>query len=516
MESHHQNGGLEPLNMLPEFKYTFDEERKIFISHIYPYADYFIKCVTDIPFNTYSYNGPCELIHYEQEPKIQDIFDCETSGKVSYAFTGGSVYEIINKKYQTPKLHDYCDATGDIDVIVQPPKLMKKAKKSSIDEYEYEEYFFNVEGNVNKFYNNFIRWLFKKFVAIVKTNLSVLKDYNGIVDFNLNEYSEIPIQHKKENLGYLSSKIHNKFHIVAFLNDDRTMFKIQLVIKIKSGNISVIDHAIEMIIPINSVWPNANQFCITDDSYKQKDHVSITINDSTYRVQGYNSLISDNISAFIERKRVFGTTNEKQYVHKPLNHIARLLYLYELFYKNQSSFNFNKLYLSQLAIKKKELEQIKTLIYYERTHDYVKLVNIDLKIFLRAYYEILKKNDYDLNSFKIKAKQYLNDDTFFDNITKDEHDKFIDLYGSNRYSLIKKSASKRSASRKRSGKRSASRGSSSRGRSSRGRSSKRSASRGRSSRGRSSKRSASRGRSSKRSASRGRSSKQKNITSNSI
>ena len=65
-----QKGGLEPLTRVPNFKYTFNEKRKIFIGYIYPYAEYFISCVTSMPFNSYTYNGNCEYINVEDKTQI--------------------------------------------------------------------------------------------------------------------------------------------------------------------------------------------------------------------------------------------------------------------------------------------------------------------------------------------------------------------------------------------------------------------------------------------------------------
>ena len=41
-----QTGGLEPLLKVPNFKYTFNLTRKLFIGYVYPYADYFINSIT--------------------------------------------------------------------------------------------------------------------------------------------------------------------------------------------------------------------------------------------------------------------------------------------------------------------------------------------------------------------------------------------------------------------------------------------------------------------------------------
>jgi hypothetical protein len=464
-----QKGGFEPFMKLPEFKYTFDENRKTFVSHIYPFADYFIKCVTSIPFDTYSYKGPCELIQWQdewKEPKKQIIFDCKTSGNVSYGFTGGCVYELLNNKYKTPNLHDYCDATGDFDVKVQAPKLLRVKHPGIKNDEEYDEYFFNKDEKVNMFYRHFIFWIFKQFIITVKRNLYAFKNYKEIVDFDLKEYVDIPIDHKIKDLRYLQAKIHNKFYVVAFLNENKSnpMFKIQLVLKIESNGISAIDHAIEMIIPLNATWPTSNEYCITDDSYTPRDEFPLTINGNKYQVQNYNSLIHDNVDAYGKRKQVFGSSNERQNRHKPLNHIARMLYLYELLYQNQSTIDSSKINLALLAPTESIFDSIRKLVYYKRTSDDIQLIKIDLITYLRAYSEIIQKNKYGFKNFKRLTAWFLNDQTFFDNIAKDEHDKFIASYGNPSYSLStsRKSNSRKSNSRSNSRRNSNSRKSNSR------------------------------------------------------
>ena len=53
------SGGFDPLSKVPPFKYTQNEERKMFIGHMYPYADYLINIIQQIKTDSYRYEGEC-------------------------------------------------------------------------------------------------------------------------------------------------------------------------------------------------------------------------------------------------------------------------------------------------------------------------------------------------------------------------------------------------------------------------------------------------------------------------
>ena len=234
-----QKGGLEPLTTVPNFKYTFNEKRKIFIGYIYPYAEHFISCVTSMPFNSYTYNGNCEYI--DSTKTRQRVTTCNSINSPLYYFTGGTAYELLNKKFNNVKLHNYCDATGDIDVVLYPPKL------TSSDMLDYNVYFLNKDGKINSFYSDFTRWTFENMVKNVQSIEVLFRNMKNLVDFNIDEYVDIPTESKSTDFGYNVQMI-GKLYVVAFLNDSN--FKIQVVCKIEDSGVSVIEHIIEIMIPV--------------------------------------------------------------------------------------------------------------------------------------------------------------------------------------------------------------------------------------------------------------------------
>ena len=403
-----QKGGLEPLSKLPNFKYTFNEKRKVFIGYIYPYAEFFINCVTSIPFTSYSYNANCEYIDFDDKKQI--VSQCSNSGSPLYFFTGGTVYELLNKKFNNVDMYKYCDATGDIDVALYPPKLTYNSNG--------DIYFLNIDGKINSFYSDFTKWIFENMVKNVNSIQMLINNMEHVVKFNINEYDDIPSENKTIYFGYNIQMI-GKLYVVAFLNEDKTMFKIQVVCKIEDSDTSVIDHVIEIIIPLPE---SSVEFIPTSDGYRLPSTNTITLNTKLFNISSYDSLINDNINAYIKRKNAYGKTNEKEVIHKSINHVARLFYLYELIYQNQNSFQVDKLPLLFLfGMKKKEQMQIPFLYYYKIVNGNFNTIKVDTRFFLNSYLELIIKNQYIYTTFKRSNPDY------FINYTdiKKIHDIFI-------------------------------------------------------------------------------------------
>jgi hypothetical protein len=408
-----QKGGLEPMITVPKFKYTFNEERKLFIGYVYPYSPYLISCITTIPFTSYSYKGNTEYINIENN--TQNIIECSSTGSPVYFMSGGAVYEILNKKFTNIKLHDYCDATGDIDVTLYPPKLTTN--------FEGEVNFFNVEGKITSFYSNFTTWIFQNMVKNINSIQKLFDNVTGFVNFNIEDYQDIPSRHKNSDFGY-NVQMLGKLCVVAFLNDDGTMFKIQVVCKIEESSISSIDHVIEIIVPL----PESDiEFCPSGDAYQIPKFNTIEFSNQKYNVQSYNKLIDDNINAYLERKNAYGASNERNVIHKSINHIARLFYLYELFYVNYNNalkFEINNLaFLFLFGRKKKEISELQFLYYYKIVDSNFHTIKVDTRFFLNSYLQLIVKNQYIYNNFKNQNPTYFINDKNLTEI-EDTHNRF--------------------------------------------------------------------------------------------
>lgn len=424
----YQLGGIDPLDKVPNFKYTFNEPRKLLIGTIYPYAGYFLDLVTKIPFDSYVYNGANDLFFEkdvssrffdkkEKEYEIKTII-CRNDGMPQYNLSGGCVYEILNKKYKNIDLHRYCDATSDIDVAVYPPRL-----ECDVSNGDPSLFFLNRNKEINDFYKNFSSWIFNQ----MKTNLLKIKSIiekisPSIVDFDINDYDDIPKSNKNINLGYKVEKIGN-YYLVAFLNDDISMFKIQIVCKVIENDISVVDHIVEIIIPL----PESNfLFDPISDAYKLPKINKLLITGQTYNLQNYDGLILNNVDAYLNRKGIYGDSNEKDGIHKAINHIARILYLYELFYLNIDEF---KPKLTELPIlflygmKPNEQSILKELNYYKIVDSSFNKIKINTEYLLNCYILLIKKNNYIFTQFTRTKQSYFRQMSLEDE--KTIHDNFI-------------------------------------------------------------------------------------------
>jgi len=384
-------GGLEPRLKTPLiFKYTSSEKRKTWIKNMYPYSDIFLNSVREIAWNKYNYDGTCEYMNYDTGKGINK--KCKSISEASFYFLGGCVYELLNKRYKRPNLYSYCDPTADIDVSVFPPKLTYYS--------DADVYFFNEKREINSFYQHFIDWLFGQLYQNINGYASHLDEmFPSMVDFNINEYEDIPVDNKTKKKGYKAMKV-GKLYIVSFINEDESMFKIQVVCKIED----IIDHILELIVPL----PESDiEFSPSSDTYNKPETTILRFRDSnhsTYPVQKFNSLVKDNISAYKERSL------ESSNKHKSINHVARLFYLYELFYQNRSLLtkNINLLF--------SDIPQFK---YYKvDEHNHFQALEISAEAFLNAYIELIKQNKYTYDIFIRKNP------TFF-KANLQNHDNFI-------------------------------------------------------------------------------------------
>ena len=429
-----QYGGLEPLLKVPKFKYTFDKKRKLFIGYVYPYADHFINFITSIPYEKYSYTGNCE--YYEiNEDNFTDIDyskevikECSSTGYPLYLFSGGCAYELLNKQFNNINLHKYCDATGDIDVSLYPPKITQYNEEKNI-------FFFKANNTISSFYSNFTTWVFQNMVKNIRTIQSLFDSVPGFVNFSIDEYDDIPNHHKKSDLGY-KIEMMGKLCLVAFLNEDNNMFKIQVICKIDGiqddEHISSVDHIIEIIIPL-PLPDTIESFCPSHSKYKQNIYETILINGRKYNIDKIGKLIDDNKAAYLSRVESYDKTNERDIIHKPINHIARLFYLYELIYQNQSSYDFKDVFAylnlvafipGQLKEKSVNRKKLQELYYYKIVNNEFYTIKVDTRFFLNAYLELIVKDKYTYNNFKRNNPTYFIDDTNTTNI-QNIHNRFI-------------------------------------------------------------------------------------------
>jgi hypothetical protein len=363
----YQNGGLEPYNKVlktMDFKYTQNENRINWTISIYPYADIFLNSIREIPWATYKFEGPVEYINIETNEIV--IKNIKTETIANYCLFGGCVYEILSRRYRNVNLYDFCDPTGDIDCVLRIPKI------NEFDGEQLEIHFTDSNGIINNYYNNYILWVFNKLTEKIQiSSVNFNKMFPNFIDFDINEYTTIPEQNKTLNLGYNVVKI-GYIYIVSYL-DDGDMFRIQIVCKIEPN---FIDHVLELILPLN----DENNPSI--DSYNPSKYSTIYFSENNkYNVQLFSQLLNDNKGAYTQRLQAYETPKS---IHKLINHSARIIYLYELYYRNQEELDLDtkQIFFNFFLILSKDINQI---LYYKIENTLFQKINIPVKTFINAF-----------------------------------------------------------------------------------------------------------------------------------
>jgi hypothetical protein len=259
----------------------------------------------------------------------------------------------------------------------------------SDDENEYTPTFFTNSG-INIFYKKFTKWCFdniKNKIEKLRYLITQIEREGHFISFELNDYHEIPPEnYRNEQFGYLREDIGN-VKIIGFVTyPDNSMYKIQVVGKIGEH----IDHFIEYVILIDPEPSLIPQF------------ESVEVNGTFYNIQSFNNLIIDNMKAYQGRVSLYDTTNTI-FIHKAINHVARLLYLFELFYQNQLFFDDNFLTKQSYTLDRTTIEHFLNytgfLKYYKIVGNRFISINIEVKFLLYAYFTLLKKNEPLLRYF---------------------------------------------------------------------------------------------------------------------
>jgi len=399
-----QKGGVDPLLKVPTFKYTTSIDRQRFINAIYPYSVYFLDTLNEIDFSSYSYDGLCEYTSVgarfrppSEEIIVSDYEDIlQVTNQITIAsysryspksyYFGGTVYEILNRRFRNPDLHRYCDVTGDIDIAITNPQL---PDFHSDDENEYTPTFFTNSG-INIFYKNFTVWCFNNIINKIE-KLKYLIRQMEFESFELTDYHEFPPEeYRNEQFGYLQhEKNIGNVKIIGFVTyPGNSMYKIQVIGKVGEN----IDHFIEYVMSTSG-----------KDYYDSSRSQSVEVNGTFYNIQSFNNLIIDNMKSYQDRLQLYDTIN----IHKVFNHVGRLLYLFELFYQNQvdNFFKTDSLIIVNL-FKYINGTSLDDFLEYTRFFKYYKIVgnrftpiNIEVKFLLYAYFILLKKNLPLLNHF---------------------------------------------------------------------------------------------------------------------
>jgi hypothetical protein len=300
--SRKKGGFLDPVQKVPEFKYTNSEERIAWTTAIYPYAPYLFNVFREIDWDSYVFTGFNNMY----------IMKC---GSIPYEIMGGSVCEIYNKIYNDVDLHKYVDPTGDIDCAILSPIITAQPGKKI-----YTPYCFVVKDEVrySPHGDHFTRWL-----------MTQVAEYFNKLSYNFETWFPTATETFDLEKGDESIYADIIFRVgpfaiyrLAYLDSDELIIKIQVSLGInyideENKPQTVYDHIIEFLF----VDPPKNQN--EDEQIIQTPPIKTPLG---LYVSFFNQELLSNIYAFQDRYFLKG----KKYEYKYYNHYYRSIYILKL------------------------------------------------------------------------------------------------------------------------------------------------------------------------------------------
>lgn len=356
-------GGIRKSLVDVDFKYIEDPTRIIWSKSVTPNAQKIIDLVETIPYNNCRYDGDIyfEILKIKDQDEEDEEIPEENDGYIkiniaeslqnevnmtqkkkytenliTYNFFGGIVYELLNDRYPNVNLHKYVDPTSDIDVLLLTnyniiDYLQKKInldKKQTIG-YNFKSKYTLICQNengilmINPYTKNIADFLYDYLL----NHLNELNLYfDNSVPFKDDEYYAINDAVRNIDLGYRTNEVgETNAKLISYFDENFQTFRIQLVLKIQSGEHQIIDHFFEFLIGYHK--------------YNDLPLVSrLSINDKVYQISSLNSLFLDNLEAYKKRESLI-IRNTIETRHKGINHTCRFIYLLDLIKNNNNIFD---------------------------------------------------------------------------------------------------------------------------------------------------------------------------------
>jgi hypothetical protein len=377
-----------------DFKYTTKPSRIFWVKTFYPHLGKLVHAIREIDYNSYEYSGPYTFTvqystgwnNYRPNPN-RLVFDEHVIDikRLECNFFGGICYELLNDSSRnTPPLSNYVDPTGDIDIaiICRFPDETKEMTDKWNEGGEYNGCVATLVINslgvrkVNDYYLHAARWIHSKLVEIV-AHLQL--DIPNSVDFDISEY------YIQDTLEFIDI-IVGKSHVIMYVEGGHTI-KIQLIYKIVSEDgITILDHVVEFLITPPE-----------DDLYIRKVQII-----GGAEIQNMMDLFNDNLEAHQKRAHLILTDDR----HKPINHTARILYLFEYIKQNNLLINWRNYYGVFMGFIDHPSYNLhnQSLMYYKIMKGVFESFDLKFTDVLSAYGDIIKSGG--LGSFPYKDANY--------------------------------------------------------------------------------------------------------------
>jgi hypothetical protein len=309
------------------FRYTNDAERLLWVESLGPHALTVVDIIPKINWESFNYKGPIdyELDFGPTEGNLKSTsgiakgihrIGCESKSPVTYQVFGGGACELWGLAVPGIPIRNYVDFTGDVDVRVSMPQMkFEEPIESILKEHDpiQMDMILLREAGFTPYGEEITRWLYGEVIKQIQT---IAPHFTNKV-FRLPEASE---NHETEQAD-LQTPVGN-FLVCRVPLYAAGMIKIQVAVKVVSGETSEMGHLMEFVMTPKG-------------SFKFDNNVKIRNID----VEDPLTLLNGQLEGLLGRgKGMLNTMQNKGVVkietypsfYKFDNHCGRLLYLAHL------------------------------------------------------------------------------------------------------------------------------------------------------------------------------------------
>lgn len=412
------SGGVKERLTYEDVKYTLNAERVSWVQAVYPVLNQVIDVASSTLIDEWRYSGPV-VTHMFAEPEdtvasevATVMVDVTTPPRV--CVFGGCVYELLNDTYPNARLHNFTDPTGDVDVEVILPPLKSPAIQQLITTMGEEQVLsvpvFAGPFELNPLYASFLTHMHSALVNRLRQAPElthspyfermlpgeydcegVRQTYAGVRDAAGKGFMETVVGNVVvvtfPDLGETSGNTNwygkSADTVPRFGTSSDvlvSMLKTQMVVK--AGG--VVDHVLEFVT-------------LPSTLLKSKRYLTLPYkfpNGRTMDVQNLEALVWGNMDALKARGPLMDTTKHPRYFHKGVNHVNRLLYLFEFMHHYKGAVPVLDVemavygFLMGFSSTFKQFNM--ALPFFKRHGSFLQRVDVSLQLVLEAYEDVVQ------------------------------------------------------------------------------------------------------------------------------
>lgn len=314
--------------------YTKDEARRTWIDVIAPLSSSIVSVLPKIDWSAFKYEGPIEIELEVPDDTAKESFStgthtitlhsqCISNNKMTqYQVFGGGACELWGKAFPQVPIRKYVDYTGDIDIRVALPSLTI-TDVATLNFFEEGDFEFDIrmmqpvlvnDKGYTPYGEAFTHWLYDEIVSKI-TTIAPYFNKKEIVLPDFNEDDETAVSDIRTELGNLL--------VTRAIVQEGEVIKIQIATKTVLGDISIMNHLMEFILPTKGTFTLSKVFTV--DNIPVEDPMTLLFG----QLKGLTDRGTGIKNALITRPNIAKIENYPSF-YKFDNHCARLLYLAHL------------------------------------------------------------------------------------------------------------------------------------------------------------------------------------------